>query len=107
MASFDRDSDVVVLNSFSGGDVRFTRRRGMLASGRRRKARYAIDVKSEPLLFELSALNLGEGVAAAWLQRIRDQWLGIAERAAPATLRFRERAARALAGRAVAAKERS
>jgi hypothetical protein len=90
-----RDSDVEVINSYADGDVNLTARRGTLASGKQRKARYAIDIKSEPLLFDLNEMNLGGRLAEVWAQRIRDNILGIAVRASDATIAMRTKAAAA------------
>jgi hypothetical protein len=92
-----RDSDVEVINSWSADDISLTRRRGTLASGKQRKARYAIDIKSEPLLFELDELNLGNKPAEAWAQRIRDNVIGISAVASKATQALRVKGAIALA----------
>lgn len=94
--SFDRASDVVVLNTWSEGDITLTERRGTTAAGTRRKARYAIDIKSEPLLMDLNELDLGQVVAETWAQRIRDNISGIAVRASDATIAMRLKAANAL-----------
>lgn len=93
----DSASDVIVINAYADGDVNLTRREGTLASGAKRKARYAMDIKSEPLLFDLNELNIGNGVAEAWAQRIRDQINGIAVRASDATIAMRTKAAKAFA----------
>lgn len=92
-----RESDVIVLNSWADGNVNLTERRGTLASGKQRKARYAIDIKSEPLLMQLDGRDIGQGVAEAWAQRIRDNVLGIATPASKATQAMRAKGAAALA----------
>lgn len=93
----DHNSDLVVLNTWAAGDVALTERRGTLASGARRKARYSIDVKSEPLLFDLDGMNLGNAVAEAWLGRIKDNVRGISAVASKTTQALRVRGAMALA----------
>lgn len=90
-----RESDVEVINSYADGDINLTARRGTLASGKQRKARYAIDIKSEPLLFDLNEMNLGGRLAEVWAQRIKDNILGIAVRASDATIAMRAKAAAA------------
>jgi hypothetical protein len=92
-----RDSDVEIVNSYADGDINLTARRGTLASGKQRKARYAIDIKSEPLLFDLNEMNLGGRLAEVWAQRIRDNIQGIAVRASDATIAMRTKAAAAFA----------
>lgn len=91
-----RESDVVVLNTWADDNIALTERRGTLASGARRKARYAIDIKSEPLLMDLDGFNLGQVVAEAWAQRIRDNIVGIPEKASDATIAMRQKAGLAL-----------
>jgi hypothetical protein len=93
----DSASDVEVINSWSDGDITLAARRGTLASGAQRKARYSIEIRSEPLLFELNELNLGGELAAAWAQRIRDNIQGIAVPASKATQAMRAKAVDALA----------
>jgi hypothetical protein len=85
----DSASDVVVINTWSDGDINLTRRQGTLASGEMRKARYAFDIRSEPLLFDLNEMALGGKLAEVWAQRIRDNIHGIAEPASKATQAFR------------------
>jgi hypothetical protein len=101
-----RSSDVIVLNTWADGDIALTERRGTLASGKQRKARYAIDIKSEPLLMDLDELNLGNVVAEAWAQRIRDQIQGIAVPASKATQAIRAKAVKALSDGAAWATKR-
>lgn len=91
------DSDVEVINAWSDGDVTLAARRGTLASGKQRKARYTFEIKSEPLLFDLNELALGGKLAEVWAQRIRDNTNGIAVRASDATIAMRTKAAAALA----------
>ncbi len=93
----DSASDVEIINAYADGDVTLAARRGTLASGAQRKARYSIEIKSEPLLFELNELNLGGELAAAWAQRIRDNIQGIAVPASKATQAMRTKAVDALA----------
>lgn len=93
----DAASDVEVINSWADGDITLAARRGTLASGAQRKARYSIEIRSEPLLFELNELNLGGELAAAWAQRIRDNIQGIAVPASKATQAMRAKAVDALA----------
>jgi hypothetical protein len=88
-------SDVEVINSWSEGDITLAARRGTLASGAQRKPRYTIEVRSEPLLFDLNELSLGGKLAEVWAQRIRDNINGIAVRASDATIAMREKAAAA------------
>ena len=92
MPFIDRASDVVVLNTWSSGDINLTERRGTLASGKRRKARYAMNIKSEPLLLDLNELDLGQVVAEAWRERIRDNILGISAVVSDATQAMRQKA---------------
>lgn len=91
-------SDVEVINAWSDGDVTLAVRRGTLASGKQRKPRYTFEIRSEPLLFDLNEMALGGKLAEVWAQRIKDNILGIAVRAAPATLAMRARAAEVLSG---------
>jgi len=86
------DSDVLIINEWSAGNVKFAERRGTTPSGAQRKPRYTIETKSEPLLMDLDGMNLGQGVAAAWLQRIKDQIHGIATVVTPATQAMRVKA---------------
>ncbi len=72
-------------------------RRGTLASGAKRKARYSIEIRSEPLLVDLDEMNLGNGPAEAIASLIRDQINGISERASDATIAIRKKAAKAFA----------
>ncbi len=83
------DSEIIILNQWDGGNVAFARREGTLASGAKRKPRYTLESKSEPLLMDLDGMNLGQGVAATWLKRIQDQWHGIAVVVSPATQAMR------------------
>jgi len=87
-----RDSEIEVINSLAAGDISLTERRGTLASGAQRKARYTMELKSEPLLFELDELNLGNKLAEAWRDRIRDNVIGIAVPASKATQAMRKKA---------------
>ncbi len=102
----DRASDVTVLNTWSDGDVMFTKRGGTLASGKARKERYTIEVKSEPLLLDLNEFNLGQVVAEAWRSRIRDNILGISASASEATQRMRVKAGIAVKSGAAWARDR-
>ncbi len=95
--AFGRESDVEVLNSYNDGDTMFVARRGTLASGKQRKARYSFEIKSEPLLHDLDELNLGRGPAEAIRDLIKDQINGISVVASKATLAARARAAAAFA----------
>jgi hypothetical protein len=92
----DRASDVEVINSWSDGDITLAARRGTLKSGAQRKARYSIEIRSEPLLLDLNELVLGGKLAEVWAQRIRDNIQGIAVPASKATQAFREGAVGAL-----------
>lgn len=92
---FGPTSQVEILNAYNEGDTSFVARRGTLASGKQRKARYSFEIKSEPLLMDLDELNLGRGPAEAIRDLIKDQINGIAVRASKATLAARERAAAA------------
>lgn len=91
----DSASDVEVINSWSDGDITLAARRGTLKSGAQRKARYSIEINSEPLLFDLNEMNLGGKLAEVWAQRIRDNILGIAVPASKATQAMRSKAAAA------------
>jgi hypothetical protein len=61
------------------------------------KQRFVIETKSEPLAFNLSPTALGAPIAQALAQHWRAEILAIAAKAAPATLKARETAARAFA----------
>lgn len=95
----DRASDVEVINSWSDGDINLTERRGRVTipgkGTKRRKPRYAFDIKSEPLLFDLNEMNLGGRLAEVWAQRIKDNIRGISKFASEATQAFRYKAAAA------------
>lgn len=98
-APFDKASDVVVLNTWADDSINLTERRGRVTipgkGTKQRKARYAIDIKSEPLLFDLNEMNLGGRLAEVWAQRIKDNIRGISKRASEATMAFRYKAAAA------------
>jgi hypothetical protein len=102
----DRASDVEVINSWSDGDVTLAARRGTTASGVRRKPRYTIEIRSEPLLMDLNELVLGGTLAEVWAERIRDNIRGIAIPASEATQAFREAAVGALTRGEAWAKQR-
>ncbi len=89
---FHADSDVEVLNSWSGDDTFLVARRGTLASGARRKARYSLEVRSQPLLLQLDEFNLGQKPAQALADLIRDQINGISAVASKSTQAMRVRA---------------
>jgi hypothetical protein len=86
------ESDIEILNSWADGNVSLAQRRGTLASGERRKARYSIEVKSEPLLLDLNEMNLGGQLAEAWTQRVKDQLQGVSTVVSKGTQAMREKA---------------
>lgn len=88
----DAASDVEVINAWNEGDTTLAARRGTLASGKQRKVRYSIEIRSEPLLLNLNELDLGGQLAATWAERIRDQIHGIAVPASKATQAMRAKA---------------
>jgi len=92
---FDSRSQIETLNSYNDNATSFVARTGTLASGKQRKARYGFEIKSEPLLHDLSELNLGQGPAQAVADLIKDQINGISVRASNATLAMRKKAAAA------------
>lgn len=61
------------------------------------KQRYTIKVSSEPVIFNLDPKALGAPVAQAIAHHFRERIKGIAAKAAPATIKAREVAARAFA----------
>jgi hypothetical protein len=61
------------------------------------KQRYTIKVSSEPVIFDLDPKRLGAPVAQAIAHHFRERIKGIAARAAPATIKAREVAAKAFA----------
>lgn len=81
---------VLVLNDYSTGSLSKRTR----ASG---KSRYTVEIKSEPLLTETDPRVLGRGPAEAMAKHLRDRVEGISTQAAPATIKARQVAARAVA----------
>lgn len=59
------------------------------------KSRVVIKVKSEPLIFNLDPKQAGKPVAAAIVQVLREKVAGITQRAADATLVYRQKALKA------------
>lgn len=83
--------DVLVLNDYG-----LTRRTTTLKSGATRQ-RYTVTIKSEPLIASLDPRLLTKAPAEAIANHYRDSIMNISAQAAPATLKKREQAAKALA----------
>jgi hypothetical protein len=98
-APFASSSEVIVLNAPStDNDGTFlVERRGTMASGTRRKPRYAIEIRSQPLLYDLDEMQLGQGPAEAIRNLISDQIRLISQPVKRSTLRFRAKAKEAFA----------
>jgi hypothetical protein len=94
---FNKSSDVEVIGTFNADDTFLAERRGTTSAGTRRKPRYSVEVRSEPLLFALDDVMLGATVTDAYAELIRKQGEAIQETASPATLKKRESAARSYA----------
>ena len=99
MASpFSPTSEVVILNAptlddAGNLDTFFAKRTGTLASGKQRKPRYTVEVRSQPLLFDLDEYMLGAKPAEAIRGIVADQIRHISEQASAATLAQRAKAA--------------
>ena len=91
------DSDVTVIFGYNKDGTYLTERGGTTSSGKARKKRFTLEVKSEPLLLDLDELMLGAGPAEAIQELISSQISHITQDAKPATVAFRARAARDLA----------
>lgn len=61
------------------------------------KAKFTVEVKSEPLIFDLDPKNLEPGIAQAIAQELRERVEGITAEAAPGTLKARENERKAYA----------
>lgn len=61
------------------------------------KVRYVITMKTEPVIFNLDPKRMGAEVAKAIVHHLRERVKGIAQQAAPATLKARKVAAKAYA----------
>lgn len=82
--------DVIVLHDY-----------GLVERQRKGKSRYTVQFKAEPIVHNLDPMALGKVPAEAIAKFFRDRITGIAATAAPATIRARESAAKALgAGKA-------
>lgn len=92
---FASDSDIVILNApdldAAGNlDTFFTKRTGTLPSGKLRKPRFTVEVRSEPILLNLDELNLGQSVAEAYKALLQDQGRAIVEPVKASTLKRRQ-----------------
>jgi hypothetical protein len=98
---FSTNSDVEILGAYNRDGTYFTERRGTLASGKRRSPRYAIEIRSQPLLHNFDDMMLGAGPANKLAEVIQAQGRGIAEHASESTQEKRRLAQIAMAsGRA-------
>ena len=98
LSPFSADSSVVILNApqltdEGDKDTFFTKRTGTTSSGKERKPRYTIEVRSQPLLMDFDEMLLGEKPAEALKGVIQDQINAITEKASAATLARRARSA--------------
>lgn len=83
--------ETIVLNDYG-----LTERRRTTSKGT--KSRYTIQIRSEPLIHNFSALELGRGPAEAMKDVIVKQIKGVTAEASDATIAKRKNAARILAG---------
>lgn len=95
---FSADTEIVLLNAPTldaqgNKDVFFGKRTGTLASGKARKPRYTVEIRSQPILMDLDELALGQQSAEAIQGLLRDQTRNISVKAQPATLANRARMA--------------
>lgn len=88
---FASTSEIVVLGDYQNNGTYYAERRGTLASGKQRKPRYSIEIKSEPLLHNFDDMMLGRGPADAIAELISTQIKNISEQARPATLADRQK----------------
>ncbi len=84
--------EIMTLCDYSG----LTRRTPTLKSGKSGKARYTVTIKSEPLLFNTSPRDLGVGPAIAIKDHLKQRVKDISATAAPATMKARLSAQKAV-----------
>ncbi len=100
MASpFASDSDIVILGAPTltdrgEPDIFFAKRGGVTPTGKARKPRYTIEIRSEPVLLDLNDEMLGQETAVAIRDLISEQIRHITEPVKAATVRFRAKAKR-------------
>lgn len=95
---FSADSQIVLINAptlddAGNLDTFLGKRTGTLPSGTKRKPRYTIEVRSQPLLYDFDEFTLGAKPAEALKGVIQDQINAITAKASAATLAKRARSA--------------
>jgi hypothetical protein len=98
--------NIFTLCDFNGSS--FEKRSRALKSGGTSKARYTVSIRSEPLLINCDPKALGAGPALAIAEHLKQRIAGITDTAAPATVKARLSAQKAVVqGEAWAAKRYS
>jgi hypothetical protein len=86
--------DVMVLNDYGGGS--FSRRTPQLKSGKAGKARYTVEIRSDPLLVQTDPKALGAAPAIAIRDHLKQRVGDISETASQATIKARLSAQKAV-----------